>query len=131
MLLWLKAAPGSVWERGGECRIGTWPDAPLFRTHHAKILLIRLIKCLVGTGPMLHAIYKPSSTTPTPTRHPFIFHTLPLGLLSAFNIALETCATFLLPAKGCFFYLKGVEISHEYCFCFSWITNRTNDCRNF
>lgn len=85
-----------VGERGGECRLGTWPDSPLFSTYHAKVLLIRLIKCFVGTGPTLHAINTSSITTPTPPLHPFIFHMFPLGFLSPFMITLETLATFSL-----------------------------------
>lgn len=94
MLLWLMAASGCVWERGGECRLGTWPESPLFRTYHAKVLLIRLIKCFVGTGPTLHATTSSSTTpTPTPPLHPFIFHMFPWELLSPFIITLETLAT--------------------------------------
>lgn len=109
MLLWLMAVSGCVWERGGECRLGTRPESPLFRTYHAKVLLIRLIKCFVGTGPTLHATNTSSSSTPTPPLHPFIFHMFPLGFLSPFIITSETLATFsltvcqwmFLPVKCC------------------------------
>jgi len=37
MLWWLMAVSGCVWERGGECRLGTRPESPLFRTYHAKV----------------------------------------------------------------------------------------------
>lgn len=109
MLLWLMAVSGCVWERGGERRLGTRPESPLFRTYHAKVLLIRLIKCFVGTGPTLHATNTSSSSTPTPPLHPFIFHMFPLGFLSPFIITSETLATFsltvcqrmFLPVKSC------------------------------
>lgn len=99
VLLWLMAVSGCVWERGGECRLGAWPESPLFATYHAKVLLIRLIKCFVGTGPTLHATNTSSSSTPTPPLHPFIFHRFPLELLSPFIITSEALAPFSL--AGC------------------------------
>ncbi len=96
MLLWLMAESGCVWERGGESRLGTWPESPLLRMYHAKVLLIRLIKCFVGTGPTLHATNTSSRTSPTPPLQPFISHMFPLALLSPFIITSETLATFSL-----------------------------------
>lgn len=96
MLLWLMAASGCVWERGGECRLGTWPESPLFRTYHAKVLLIRLIKCFVGTGPTLHATNTSSSTTPTPLCIPLSFTCFLWDFSAPFIITSETLATFSL-----------------------------------
>lgn len=106
---------GSAWmcvgERGGECRLGMWPDSPLFGTYHAKVLLIRLIKCFVGTGPTLPAINTSSITTPTPPLHRFIFHML--GFLSPFIITLEKLATFSLTVcQRMFLPAHSTEIWH-------------------
>lgn len=76
-LILLMALLECVWERGGECRLGLQPDSPLCAMHHAKVLLIRLIKCFVSIGPTLHATNTSSSTTPTPPLHPVIFHMFP------------------------------------------------------
>lgn len=111
VLLWLMAVSGCVWERGGKCRLGLRPESPLFTTYHAKVLLIRLIKCFVGTGPTLCATNTSSRMTPTPPLHPFVFYMFPLELLSSFIITSQTLATFsftvcqrMLPAS--------VEVTH-------------------
>lgn len=89
-----------VWERRGECRTGTWPDFPLFWKYHAKVLLIRLIKCFVGTGPTLHAINTSSCFTPTPPLCSFNFHTFSRDIFLFFyhDIRAATFSLFLIPA---------------------------------
>lgn len=129
MLLWLMAASGCVWEWGGECRLGTWPESPLFTTYHAKVLLIRLIKCFVGTGPTLHATNTSSSATPTPPLHPFIFHIFAWELLSSCIITSETLATSSLAVcQRLFLPVKFWDITYQCCFLFPLDNQRTFNC---
>lgn len=128
VLLWLMAVSGCVWERGGECRLGTWPESPLFRIHHAKVLLIRPIECFVGTGPTLHATNTSSSTTPTPPLPPFIFHMFPLALLSPFIITSQTLATFSLTVcQRMFLPVKFLDIT-LILLLFPLDNQQTNNC---
>lgn len=118
----------SAWKCVGERRwVQSWhvawlPTVPKPIT--PRFFLIRLIKCFVGTGPVRHSINTPSSATPTPPLHPFIFHMFPFRVFISFYYRIRDVLHFpSLSAKRCV-YLKGVEKSHEYCFCFSW----TNQC---
>lgn len=72
-LPWLHGE-GCVWEGGrgeggDECRLGACPESPLFAALRAKVLLISLIECFVGSGPTLLSTNTSLSATPTPLRH--------------------------------------------------------------